>query len=97
MKLYVTDHDGNEHQIEGVDGWHLMEAIGDEGLQIKAECGGACDRATGDRGAVRGWAPGGAGGDGRAGGLAPSARTASSVTIGSTGSSSAAAASSPVF
>ena len=42
MKLYVTDHDGNEHQIEGVDGWQLMEAIRDEGMQIKAECGGAC-------------------------------------------------------
>ena len=46
MKLYVTDHDGNEHQIEGVDGWQLMEAIRDEGMQIKAECGGACACAT---------------------------------------------------
>ena len=46
MKLYITDHDGNEHQIEGVDGWQLMEAIRDEGMQIKAECGGACACAT---------------------------------------------------
>ena len=46
MKLYVTDHDGNVHQIEGVDGWQLMEAIRDEGMQIKAECGGACACAT---------------------------------------------------
>ena len=41
MKLYVTDHNGNEQQIEGIDGWQLMEAIRDEGVEIKAECGGA--------------------------------------------------------
>lgn len=46
MKLYVTDHNGNEQQIEGIDGWQLMEAIRDEGLEIKAECGGACACAT---------------------------------------------------
>jgi len=46
MKLYVTDHDGNEQQIEGIDGWQLMEAIRDEGIEIKAECGGACACAT---------------------------------------------------
>lgn len=46
MKLYVTDHDGNEQQIEGIDGWQLMEAIRDGGVEIKAECGGACACAT---------------------------------------------------
>ena len=46
MKLYVTDHNGNEQQIEGINGWQLMEAIRDEGLEIKAECGGACACAT---------------------------------------------------
>ena len=46
MKLYVTDHDGNEQQIEGIDGWQLMEAIRDQGMEIKAECGGACACAT---------------------------------------------------
>ena len=46
MKLYVTDHNGNEQQIEGIDGWQLMEAIRDEGVEIKAECGGACACAT---------------------------------------------------
>ena len=46
MKLYVTDHDGDEQQIEGIDGWQLMEAIRDEGMEIKAECGGACACAT---------------------------------------------------
>ena len=35
MKLYITDHDGNEHQIEGVDGWQLMEAIRDEGCKSR--------------------------------------------------------------
>ena len=46
MKLYVTDHNGNEQQIEGINGWQLMEAIRDEGVEIKAECGGACACAT---------------------------------------------------
>ena len=46
MKLYVTDHDGNEQQIEEIDGWQLMEAIRDGGVEIKAECGGACACAT---------------------------------------------------
>ena len=46
MKLYVTDHNGNEQQIEGIDGWQLMEAIRDGGVEIKAECGGACACAT---------------------------------------------------
>ncbi|MBH68855.1 MAG: ferredoxin [Rhodospirillaceae bacterium] len=46
MKLYVIDHDGVEHQIDGIDGWQLMEVIRDEGLDIKAECGGSCACAT---------------------------------------------------
>jgi 2Fe-2S ferredoxin len=46
MKIFVTDHDGLEHEIEGVDGWQIMEIIRDEGLSIKAECGGSCACAT---------------------------------------------------
>lgn len=42
MKLYVTDFDGVEHELEGLDGWRVMEIIRDYGLPIKAECGGAC-------------------------------------------------------
>lgn len=46
MKLNIIDHEGIEHQIEGIDGWQLMEVIRDEGLSIKAECGGSCACAT---------------------------------------------------
>lgn len=46
MKLMVTDHDGVEHELEGLEGWRAMEVIRDWGLNIKAECGGACSCAT---------------------------------------------------
>jgi 2Fe-2S ferredoxin len=46
MKIFVTDHDGLEHEIKGIDGWQIMEIIRDEGLSIKAECGGSCACAT---------------------------------------------------
>lgn len=45
-KIYVTDPDGIEHELEGPDGWRVMEIIRDHGLPIKAECGGACSCAT---------------------------------------------------
>lgn len=46
MKIYVTDIDGNEHALDAVEGWRVMEIIRDHGLPIKAECGGACACAT---------------------------------------------------
>lgn len=46
MKILVTDLSGEEHELEGLDGWRLMEVIRDYGLPIKAECGGACSCAT---------------------------------------------------
>lgn len=46
MKILVTDHDGNEHELEALEGWRVMEVIRDWGLDIKAECGGACACAT---------------------------------------------------
>ncbi len=46
MKLIVVDHEGNEHALEALDGWRAMEVIRDWGLEIKAECGGACSCAT---------------------------------------------------
>lgn len=46
MKILVTDHDGAEHELEGLDGWRVMEVIRDWGLDIRAECGGACSCAT---------------------------------------------------
>lgn len=46
MKIFVTDQDGKEHELEGIEGWRVMEIIRDYGLPIKAECGGACSCAT---------------------------------------------------
>jgi 2Fe-2S ferredoxin len=46
MKIHVTDQAGIEHELEGLDGWRVMEIIRDWGLNIKAECGGACSCAT---------------------------------------------------
>jgi 2Fe-2S ferredoxin len=44
--LNVTDREGRTHQVEGLDGWRVMEIIRDHGLPIKAECGGALSCAT---------------------------------------------------
>ena len=46
MKIRVTDTKGELHELEGLDGWRAMEVIRDWGLNIKAECGGACSCAT---------------------------------------------------
>src|ERR1700761_4798660 len=46
MHLLVVDHEGQEHTLEGLEGWRAMEVIRDWGLSIKAECGGACSCAT---------------------------------------------------
>lgn len=45
-KLIVMDRDGVRHEVDGLDGWRVMEIIRDQGLPIKAECGGACACAT---------------------------------------------------
>lgn len=46
MKIYAKDRQGNQHVLEGTDGWTLMEILRDGGLEIAAECGGACACAT---------------------------------------------------
>ena len=46
VAVHVTDYDGKVHDLEGIEGWRLMEVIRDYGLPIKAECGGACACAT---------------------------------------------------
>ncbi len=46
MKIFVTDLEGVEHEIDAVEGWRVMEIIRENGLPIKAECGGACACAT---------------------------------------------------
>lgn len=46
MRIFVTDPQGKEHELEGLEGWRVMEIIKDYGLPLKAECGGACCCAT---------------------------------------------------
>ena len=46
MKIFVTDHRGDHHELEALEGWRVMEIIRDWDLPIKAECGGACACAT---------------------------------------------------
>jgi 2Fe-2S ferredoxin len=46
MKIYATDRQGKEHVLDGRDGWTVMEILRDAGLDVAAECGGACACAT---------------------------------------------------
>ena len=46
MKIIAIDRQGKEHTLEGRDGWSVMEILRDGGLDIAAECGGACACAT---------------------------------------------------
>jgi 2Fe-2S ferredoxin len=51
MKLFVTGRDGKERELEGLEGWRVMEIIRDYGredpaIMVKAECGGAMACAT---------------------------------------------------
>ena len=46
MKIIATDRKGTVHEVEGRDGWSVMEILRDAGLPIAAECGGACACAT---------------------------------------------------
>jgi 2Fe-2S ferredoxin len=46
MQIHVTDQSGIRHTLDAVEGWRVMEIIREHGLDIKAECGGACACAT---------------------------------------------------
>jgi 2Fe-2S ferredoxin len=46
VRIFVTDPDGKEHELEALEGWRVMEIIKDYELPLKAECGGACCCAT---------------------------------------------------
>jgi 2Fe-2S ferredoxin len=46
MKIIATDRNGDTRELEGRDGWTVMEILRDAGLPITAECGGACACAT---------------------------------------------------
>jgi 2Fe-2S ferredoxin len=46
MKIVGTDREGKTREVEGRDGWSVMEILRDAGFDIAAECGGACACAT---------------------------------------------------
>jgi 2Fe-2S ferredoxin len=46
VNIIATDRHGLEHTLEGRNGWTVMEILRDGGLDIAAECGGACACAT---------------------------------------------------
>jgi 2Fe-2S ferredoxin len=46
MFINVTDRAGERHTLEALEGFRIMEIIRDWGLDIKAECDGACACAT---------------------------------------------------
>ena len=46
MKIHAVDRQGKEYTLEGREGWSVMEILRDAGLDIAAECGGACACAT---------------------------------------------------
>lgn len=46
MKIYAKDRAGKDYELEGRDGWSVMEILRDGGLEIAGECGGACACAT---------------------------------------------------
>jgi len=46
LSIIVIDRAGHEHRLGAEEGWRAMEVVRDWGLDIKAECGGACACAT---------------------------------------------------
>jgi 2Fe-2S ferredoxin len=44
--INVIDHNGNQHELEAVEGWRVMEIIREHGLPMEGLCGGACACAT---------------------------------------------------
>ena len=57
MHIHVTDQTGKRHTLEALEGFRIMEIIRDWGLDIKAECGGACACATCHIYVDEAWAP----------------------------------------
>lgn len=46
LHILCTDRDGVVHDLPALEGWRIMEIIRDNGLPIKAECGGSLECAT---------------------------------------------------
>lgn len=44
--IVVVDREGQEHRLDALNGWRIMEIIRDHELPIKGECGGCCSCAT---------------------------------------------------
>jgi 2Fe-2S ferredoxin len=57
LSIVVVDRDGVEHELPAEENWRAMEVIRDWGLDLKAECGGACACATCHVYVDDGWAP----------------------------------------
>jgi 2Fe-2S ferredoxin len=55
MKIVATDRKGATREVEGRDGWSVMEILRDAGFDIAAECGGACACATCHVYVTEGW------------------------------------------
>jgi 2Fe-2S ferredoxin len=45
-KIFATDRDGTEYELEGRERTSLMEILKQAGLSIEALCGGSCQCAT---------------------------------------------------
>lgn len=46
LKIIATTPDGTRHELDAVPGWQVMELLRDQGMPIKAECGGCACCAT---------------------------------------------------
>ena len=45
-KIYVTDRDGKEHELEAKSGESVMAILRENDMPIEAICGGSCSCAT---------------------------------------------------
>ena len=45
-KIFATDRDGSQHELEGNERLTLMEILKQAGLSVEALCGGSCHCAT---------------------------------------------------
>lgn len=46
LHITVTGQDNKQSEIPAEDGWSVMEVIRDNGVKIRADCGGCCACAT---------------------------------------------------
>ncbi len=46
MRIFCTDMEGKEHELQATNEWSVMEIIREGGLPILAQCGGSCACAT---------------------------------------------------